>query len=73
MTLPEYMLMKRRRLHLTQEQLGALMTVSKSQLSRYERGLCMIKRRQFDWWCDAMQLTRAERIEALRLFAEGRK
>jgi transcriptional regulator with XRE-family HTH domain len=73
MTLPEYMHMKRRQRQQTLEQLGALMGVSDSQLSRYERGLCTIKRRQFDWWCDAMQLTRAERIEALRLFAEGRK
>lgn len=73
MTLPEYMHMKRRQRQQTLEQLGSVMGVSKSQLSRYERGLCTIRRRQFDWWCDAIQLSTAERTEAMRLFVEGRK
>ena len=73
MTLPEYMHMKRRQRQQTLEQLGSVMGVSKSQLSRYERGLCVIRRRQFDWWCDAIQLSKAERTEAMRLFVEGRQ
>jgi len=73
MTLPEYMHMKRRQRQQTLEQLGSLMTVSKSQLSRYERGLCVISRMQFERWAVAIQLSKAERSEALRLFAERRK
>ena len=73
MTLPEYMHLKRRQRQQTLEQLGVLMGVSKSQLSRYECGLCVIRRRQFDWWCDAIQLSKVERAEAMRLFVEGRK
>ncbi len=73
MNLPQYMHMKRREQRRTLESVCSGMSVSKSQLSRYERGLCPITHKILCSWVVALGLSVPEQTEARRLFVEGRQ